>query len=104
MDLFLKPIDPNRVTNPEKKKLLARYIETRVLTGHSIVELMGKPLSNYDYEKIKKYLEEHDEFRPDEAEQLFKPKTHEVDNNPYSGESGNWGRNTTPGEVPEAGI
>lgn len=37
----------------EKKKLLAIFIEKNIQCGYSIEEYMGKPLSYFDFEKIK---------------------------------------------------
>lgn len=37
----------------EKKQLLATFMEKHVQCGFSIVEYMGKPLSYFDFEKVK---------------------------------------------------
>ena len=42
----------------EKKQLLKEIIEKLVLNGYDIIEFIGKPLSYFDYEKVKKLLEE----------------------------------------------
>ena len=42
----------------EKKQLLKEVIERLVLNGYDIIDFIGKPLSYYDFEKVKKLLEE----------------------------------------------
>ena len=42
----------------EKKQLIKEVIEKLVLNGYDIIEFIGKPLSYWDYEKVKKLLEE----------------------------------------------
>ena len=42
----------------EKKQLLKGVIEKLVLNGYDIIDFIGKPLSYYDFEKVKKLLEE----------------------------------------------
>ena len=42
----------------EKKQLLKEVIEKLVLNGYDIIDFIGKPLSYYDFEKVKKLLEE----------------------------------------------
>ena len=42
----------------EKKQLIANVIEKLVLNGYDITPFIGKPLSYYNYEKVKKLLEE----------------------------------------------
>ena len=51
----------------EKKQLIKEVIETLVLNGYDIIEFIGKPLSYWDYEKVKKLLEE-DKFYKEENE------------------------------------
>ena len=46
------------MTTTEKKQLLAEVIEKLVLNGYDFTHLIGKPLSYFDYEKVKKILEE----------------------------------------------
>ena len=42
----------------EKKQLIANVIEKLVLNGYDITPFIGKPLSYFDGEKVKKLLEE----------------------------------------------
>ena len=42
----------------EKKQLIASVIEKLVLHGYDITPFIGKPLSYFNYEKVKKLLEE----------------------------------------------
>ena len=42
----------------EKKQLIANVIEKLVLNGYDITPFIGKPLSYFDYEKVKKLLDE----------------------------------------------
>ena len=42
----------------EKKQLIAEVIEILVLDGIDITPFIGKPLSYFDYEKVKKFLDE----------------------------------------------
>ena len=42
----------------EKKQLIAKVIEKLVLNGYDITPFIGKPLSYFDGEKVKKLLEE----------------------------------------------
>ena len=42
----------------EKKQLIKEVIEKLVLNGYDIIEFIGKPLSYWDYEKVKELLEE----------------------------------------------
>ena len=42
----------------EKKQLIASVIEKLVLNGCDITPFIGKPLSYFNYEKVKKLLEE----------------------------------------------
>ena len=42
----------------EKKQLIAKVIEKLVLNGYDITPFIGKPLSYYNFEKVKKLLEE----------------------------------------------
>ena len=42
----------------EKKQLIANVIEKLVLNGYDIKPFIGKPLSYFDGEKVKKLLEE----------------------------------------------
>ena len=51
----------------EKKQLIANVIEKLVLNGYDITPFIGKPLSYFDGEKVKKILEE-DNFYKEENE------------------------------------
>ena len=42
----------------EKKQLIANVIEKLVLNGYDITPFIGRPLSYFDYEKVKKLLDE----------------------------------------------
>ena len=42
----------------EKKQLIAEVIKIYVLHGVDITPFIGKPLSYFDYEKVKKLLDE----------------------------------------------
>ena len=42
----------------EKKQLIANVIEKLVLNGYDITPFIGKPLNYFDYEKVKKLLDE----------------------------------------------
>ena len=42
----------------EKKQLIANVIEKLVLNGYDITPSIGKPLNYFDYEKVKKLLDE----------------------------------------------
>ena len=42
----------------EKKQLIASVIEKLVLHGYDITTFIGKALSYFNYEKVKKLLEE----------------------------------------------
>ena len=42
----------------EKKQLIKEVIEKLVMNGYDIIEFIGKPLSYWDYEKVKKLLKE----------------------------------------------
>ena len=42
----------------EKKQLIANVIEKLVLNGYDITPFIGKPLSYFNYEKVKKLLDE----------------------------------------------
>ena len=42
----------------EKKQLIKEVIEKLVLNGYDITPFIGKPLSYFNYEKVKKLLEE----------------------------------------------
>ena len=42
----------------EKKQLIAQVIEIFVLDGVDITPFIGKTLSYFDYEKVKKFLDE----------------------------------------------
>ena len=42
----------------EKKQLIAEVIKEFVINGHDITPFIGKPLSYFDYEKVKKFLDE----------------------------------------------
>jgi hypothetical protein len=46
------------MTPKEKKELLRTMIELMVHTGYDIAPYMGKPLSYYDYDKVKKSIKE----------------------------------------------
>ena len=48
-------IRPNE--NNRKKQLIANVIEKLVLNGYDITPFIGKPLSYFDGEKVKKLLE-----------------------------------------------
>lgn len=52
---FFKLTNPDklRMNIKEKKELLAAFIEKHVQCGYSIVGYMGKPLSYFDFEKLK---------------------------------------------------
>ena len=54
----------------EKKQLIKEVIEKLVLNGYDIIEFIGKPLSYWDYEKIKKSLEEDTFYKKDYGEQI----------------------------------
>ncbi|WP_209405257.1 hypothetical protein [Pseudozobellia sp. WGM2] len=41
----------------EKKELLATFIEKHVQCGYSIVDYMGKPLSYFDFQKVKSRID-----------------------------------------------
>jgi hypothetical protein len=41
------------MTPKEKRKLLARLFFLLIQTGYDIEDLIGKPLSYFDYDKIK---------------------------------------------------
>lgn len=41
------------MTTKEKKQTLAEFIELHVQCGFEIIEYMGKPLSYFDFEKVK---------------------------------------------------
>ena len=43
----------------EKKQLIAKVIEKLVLKGYDITPFIGKPLSYFDYEKVKKLLDKN---------------------------------------------
>ena len=42
----------------EKKQLIKEVIEKLVLNGYDITPFIGKPLNYFDYEKVKKLLDE----------------------------------------------
>ena len=42
----------------EKKELIAKVIEKLVINGYDITPFIGKPLSYFNYEKVKILLEE----------------------------------------------
>ena len=42
----------------EKKQLIAKVIEKLVLNGYDITPFIGKPISYFDGEKVKKLLDE----------------------------------------------
>ena len=46
------------MTTTEKKQLIASVIEKLVLHGYDITPFIGKPLNYFNYEKVKKLLEE----------------------------------------------
>ena len=48
----------NIMKTTEKKQLIAKVIEKLVLNGYDISPFIGKPLSYFDYEKVKKILDE----------------------------------------------
>jgi hypothetical protein len=52
------------MTPLEKRKLLVKLVELMLYTGYDISDLMGRPLSYFDFEKIKvaikKYQKEYD--------------------------------------------
>ena len=43
------------MTTTEKKQLIASVIEKLVLHGYDITPFIGKPLSYFNYEKVKNY-------------------------------------------------
>ena len=51
-------LNVKNMTTTEKKQLIASVIEKLVLHGYDITPFTGKPLSYFDYEKVKKLLEE----------------------------------------------
>ena len=51
-------INVKNMKTKEKKQLLKEVIEKLVLNGYDIIDFIGKPLSYYDFEKVKKLLEE----------------------------------------------
>ena len=55
----------------EKKQLLKEVIEKLVLNGYDIIDFIGKPLSYYDFEKVKKLLEEDTFYKKDNGEQIW---------------------------------
>ena len=46
-----------------KKQLIAKVIEKLVLNGYDITPFIGKPLSYFDEEKVKKLLEEDNFYK-----------------------------------------
>ena len=42
----------------EKKQLIASVIEKLVLNGYDITPFIGKPLNYFNYDKVKKLLDE----------------------------------------------
>jgi len=52
------------MTPLEKRKLLVKMIELMVFTGYDFSDYVGKPLSYFDFDKvksaIKKYQKEYD--------------------------------------------
>ena len=55
----------------EKKQLIAKVIEKLVLNGYDITLFIGKPLSYFDYEKVKKLLEEINFIKSKKMENKF---------------------------------
>ena len=47
----------------EKKQLIKEVIEKLVLNGYDIIDFIGKPLSYFDGEKVKKLLEDDKFYR-----------------------------------------
>ena len=45
----------------EKKQLIAKAIEIFVQNGYCIEEFIGKPMSWFDYEKLKKWVKENEQ-------------------------------------------
>ena len=60
-------LNVKNMTTTEKKQLIASVIEKLVLHGYDITPFIGKPLSYFNYEKVKKLLEE-DKFYKEENE------------------------------------
>lgn len=52
-----------KLTPNQKRKLLARYIEHKVSGGYDITDLVGRPLSYFDwvniYQSVKEYEAEN---------------------------------------------
>lgn len=44
------------MSHKEKKALLIQLIEKRVQCGYAIDDLIGKPISHFDYEAVKKRI------------------------------------------------
>lgn len=56
----IKTKDPNRVKKTEMKDYLARYFKMLVERGIGLEQVVGLPLSNFDYTIIKRNLEEYE--------------------------------------------
>ena len=46
------------MTAKEKKELLREMITLMVYTGYDFADYMGKPLSYFNYDGVKKYIKE----------------------------------------------
>ena len=44
------------MTTKEKKELLVTFIEKHVQYGYSIIDFVGKPLSYFDYDKVREQI------------------------------------------------
>lgn len=47
----------------EKKELIAKMIEKFVLNGYDITPFIGKPISYFDGEKVKKLIEDDNFYK-----------------------------------------
>jgi hypothetical protein len=51
------------MTPTQKRKLLRRYVELQIYLGNDIKWIFGKPLSYFDYDKLKTRIQElEDEY------------------------------------------
>ena len=46
----------DKMTTKEKKELLVTFIEKHVQYGYSIIDFVGKPLSYFDYDKVREQI------------------------------------------------
>lgn len=54
------------MTTKEKKKLLVCLIEKYVQNGYCILDFIAKPLSHFDYDKIKESIKEFEDKEQEE--------------------------------------